>query len=513
MIPDDGEMIDGAIHIIPTPSRVRIQEGFFSLSAGMRIVVDQASPDLEGVAAWLARKLSTVYGLGLSSEVTSEERGPPVGILFSSKDANAALGPEGYELDVGPDGIRVSASTSAGAFYATQTLRQLLPPEIEKRDRVAFSQQWVIPAVRIHDAPRFAWRGMLLDCCRHFMSTEFIKRYIDLLAYYKMNRFHWHLTEDQGWRIEINAYPELTRVGAWRTQAEGRRYGGYYTKLEIREVVEYASKRHVTIVPEIEMPGHALAALASYPELSCSGGPFEVAVDWGVFEDVFCAGNDATFVFLEQVLSEVMELFPGQYIHIGGDECPRDRWQSCPRCQMRIAAEGLRDESALQSYFIKRIAAFLEREGRKLIGWDEILEGGLAPCATVQSWRGTAGAVEAAKLGHDAILSPTSHSYFDFDLSRIDLRQVYSFDPIPEELKGRECEHILGGECNMWTERAAQDTVDQKVFPRLTAMAECLWSEADNKDFSDFHHRLQHHYQRLRELGVDYGAEFATTAV
>jgi len=276
-------------------------------------------------------------------------------------------------------------------------------------------------------------------------------------------------------------------------------------------VVEYAHERHVTVVPEIEMPGHALAALASYPEFSCKGGPFEVASDWGIFEDVYCAGKDATFKMLEDVLTEVMELFPSEYIHIGGDECPKRRWKSCERCQQRIEDEGLKDEYELQSYFLKRIASFLHDNGRKLIGWDEILEGGLAPSATVQSWSSVNSAFKAVRLGHDTILSPTSHCYFDFDLGTTDLKQVYSFDPIPAGLDEDQRGHVLGGECNMWTERAPQETVDQKVFPRLVAMAECLWSQLDNKDFSDFRYRLKHHYQHLQELGVDYGAESAAS--
>jgi hexosaminidase len=277
--------------------------------------------------------------------------------------------------------------------------------------------------------------------------------------------------------------------------------------------VEHALERHVTVVPEIEMPGHATAALAAHPELSCSGGPFSVAAEWGVFDDVFCAGKDATFEFLQDVLSEVTELFPGEYVHIGGDECTKKRWQTCADCQRRMAREGLENEAALQSYFVRRIAAFLEVRGRRLIGWDEILKGGLPPLATVQSWRSMKGAVEAAKLGHDAIVSPISHAYFDADIGTTDLRQVYSFEPMPEGLTGGERSRILGGECNMWTERAPQETIDRKMFPRLLAMSECLWSQSENKDFHDFHHRLQHHYQRLRELGVDYGAESTAPTV
>jgi hexosaminidase len=341
------------------------------------------------------------------------------------------------------------------------------------------------------------------------MTVDFIKRYIDLLSFHKFNRFHWHLTEDQGWRLEIEKYPRLMEIGAWRDQPDGTRYGGYYTKAEVHEVVEYARERHVVIVPEIEMPGHALAALASYPELSCSGGPFAVTANWGIFEDVFCAGKDSTFSFLEDVLTEVIELFPDEYVHIGGDECPKSRWKSCAHCQQRMADEGLKDEDALQSYFVRWVADFLRRKGRKAIGWDEIVDGGLTSGTVVQSWRGVDGAVEAAKLGYDTILSPASHCYLDYDLHTIDLKKVYSFDPVPTGLSEGKRHHVLGGECSMWTERAPQDVVDRKAFPRLVAMAECLWSQLETKDFSDFRYRLQHHYEHLRELGVDYGAESA----
>ena len=504
-------MIDGAIHVIPTPSRIRVEDGTFSFRTESKVFVDKSSMDLWDVAQHFVERVAAATGVRLDLRSATEGEWEEGGLVYTSKGSDATQGSEAYVLDVGPDAVKLAASAPAGAFYATQTLRQLLPSEIERCDATAEIDQWVLPAVRIHDAPRFGWRGMLLDCCRHFMTVGFVKRYIDLLAFHKFNRFHWHLTEDQGWRVEVDEYPRLTEIGAWRTQPDGTKYGGYYTKTEIRQVVEYAHERHVTVVPEIEMPGHALAALASYPEFSCKGGPFEVASDWGIFEDVYCVGKDATFTMLEDVLTEVMELFPSEYIHIGGDECPKRRWKSCERCQQRIEDEGLKDEYELQSYFLKRIASFLHDNGRKLIGWDEILEGGLAPSATVQSWSSVNSAFKAVRLGHDTILSPTSHCYFDFDLGTTDLKQVYSFDPIPAGLDEDQRGHVLGGECNMWTERAPQETVDQKVFPRLVAMAECLWSQLDNKDFSDFRYRLKHHYQHLQELGVDYGAESAAS--
>ena len=346
-----------------------------------------------------------------------------------------------------------------------------------------------------------------MDCCRHFMSIDFVKRYIDLLAYHKMNVLHWHITEDQGWRIEIDKYPKLTDIGAWRKEKDGSIYGGFYTKEQIKEVVDYAYKRGVNIVPEIELPGHSVAALAAYPEYSCTGGPFEVEKNWGVFKDIYCAGNDSTFVFLENVLDEIIELFPSKYIHIGGDEAPKYRWENCSKCKKRIQDENIQDTHELQSYFIQRIENYISGKGKKLIGWDEILEGGLANNATVQSWRGFEGALEAVKTGHDAIVSPTSHAYFDYDLDAIDLEKVYNFDPIPEGIPSDKVKHIIGGECNMWSERAPQNTVDSKVFPRLLAMSEVLWDYPTIRDYNLFYERVQTHYKRLDVLGVNYGLE------
>jgi hexosaminidase len=362
---------------------------------------------------------------------------------------------------------------------------------------------------------------MLLDCGRHFMTKDFVKRYIDLLAYHKLNVLHWHLTEDQGWRIEIKKYPKLTEIGAWRQatrddeqprDAAGR-YGGFYTQDDIREIVAYAKSRFVTIVPEIEMPGHCQAALASYPELSCTGGPFQVGTEWGVYDDVYCAGNDHTFEFLQDVLTEVLDLFSSQFIHIGGDEVPKTRWKACPKCQARIKAEGLKDEAELQSYFVRRIERFLASKGRRLVGWDEILEGGLAPNATVQSWRGMGGAIAAATAGHDVVSSPTSHCYLDYPqfpvvstqpVTVITLDKIYSFEPTPAELNAEQAKHILGAEGNMWTERAPQDRVDYLVFPRLCALAEVTWSPKELRNWDDFATRMKAHYQRLDALGVRY---------
>jgi hexosaminidase len=409
-------------------------------------------------------------------------------------DMAAGLEPEAYTLSIRTDGIRIEASTEAGAFHALTTLRSL-----------ALTSDGALPCGVISDAPRFEHRGLLLDCCRHFMEPEFVKRMIDLLALHKMNVLHWHLTEDQGWRVEIDAYPELTQTGAWRTEADGSQHGGFYTKGQIRAIVAYAAQRNITVIPEIELPGHSRAALAAYPWLGCTGEAMEVPHDWGVFKDIYCAGQDTTLAFLKTVLDEVMELFPSEYIHIGGDEAPKVRWEQCPKCQKRIADEGLHDEHELQSWFIGEIGQYLESKGRKMIGWDEILEGGLPAGATVQSWRGMDGGRDAVAMGHDAIMSPTSHCYFDYPVESTDMEEVYGFEPVPEGLEGSG--RILGGECNMWSERAPQHLVESKVFPRMVAMAEVLWSPAENRDWAAFTKRMESHYTRLDVWDVRYGWE------
>ena len=430
--------------------------------------------------------------------------GPRILHIQDSTIAN----PEGYRLQVRPEEIRMYFKEKAGAFYAQQTLQQLTAPD------------GVIPCFDIEDAPRFSYRGMHLDVCRHIFPVEFVKKYIDLLARHKMNYFHWHLTEDQGWRIEIKKYPRLQEVAAWRKetlvghysdqphQFDGQRYGGYYTQEEIREVVKYAQERFVTIIPEIEMPGHAQALLAAYPELSCHGQPVEVATKWGVFENVLCPTED-TFEFLENVLLEVMDLFPGPYIHIGGDECPKAQWKASAFCQELMKKEGLKDENELQSYFIRRIDRFLTEHGRRLIGWDEILEGGLSENATVMSWRGTQGGIEAAQAGHDVIMSPTSHCYFDYYQSQypdeplaiggyLPLEKVYAFEPVPGSLSPEESKHILGAQGNVWTEYIpTTQQVEYMAFPRALALAEVLWSPLSVKDFPGFQDRLARYLPKL----------------
>ncbi|WP_417369719.1 beta-N-acetylhexosaminidase [Gelidibacter japonicus] len=433
---------------------------------------------------------------------------------------------EGYQLTITPKQIEIRAKTDQGAFYAVQSLRQLLPVDLE--NGTFYMENITIPCVAITDSPQFKHRGMHLDVGRHYFSVDFIKKYIDALAMLKMNTFHWHLTEDQGWRIEIKKYPKLQEVAAFREQTligsynadpqqfDGKRYGGFYTQEEIKDVVAYAQNRHVTIIPEIEMPGHAQAAISAYPELGCTGEQIKVAETWGVFDHIFCS-KDETFEFLENVLDEVLELFPSKYIHIGGDEAPKTHWENCPNCQQRIKEEGLKDEHELQNYFITRIEKYLNGKGRQIIGWDEILEGGLAPNATVMSWRGTQGAIEAAKQHHNVIMTPTSHCYFDYKQSDnedeplansggfLPLEKVYSFNPIPEELTEEESQYVLGAQGNVWTEYIPNEKqVEYMVFPRILAMSEVLWTPTNNKNYADFVARVEHFHQRLDALEINY---------
>jgi len=493
------------IRIIPKPTEIVENKGFFTFTNSLRIYTDYKGEipkfNLAEIIDKKIVKKHVTFSLIIKG-LKNEKNG--IFILRDTKLKN--LGEEGYKLSVTPIKIEITAYTCKGLFYGIQTFLQLLPQDFTT------SNIWEkgavkIPCVEITDIPQFKWRGMLLDCSRHFMEKEFVKRYIDLLATYKMNTFHWHLTEDQGWRIEIKKYPKLTEIGSWRKQTDGSNYGGYYTQEEIKEIVAYALERYVNIVPEIEMPGHSVAAIASYPHLSCTGEQIKVETQWGVFKDIYCAGNDTTINFLKDVLSEVITLFPSEYIHIGGDEAPKYRWERCSKCQSRMKNNKLKDEHELQSWFVNQMDIFLQKKARKLVGWDEILEGGLSKGAIVQSWRGIDGAIEAVKNGNYAIVSPTSHAYFDYDISVINLEKVYSFDPIPQEISVNDRKYILGGECNMWTEHAPQDKVDSKVFPRLLAMSEVLWTYDKRGSFSDFRKRLQLQYPVLKYLGVNYGFE------
>jgi hexosaminidase len=506
--------------LIPLPADISWGEGNFTLDGKTILQMEGKDENWQLIGQYF-RTMLRERGLSMERQTAMT----PSGILEVVLDPGI-VGTEAYTIQVNPQKVRIAASHPAGAFYGIQTFRQLLPHTFETSTALQ-PGIWKVPVVTIHDEPRFSYRGMHLDVGRHFFPVEFIKKYIDLLAMHKFNRFHWHLTEDQGWRIEIKKYPKLQEIAAWRKetlighysnqphQFDGKRYGGYYTQDEIREVVRYAAERQITIVPEIEMPGHALAALSAYPELACTPGPFEAATKWGVFDDVFCP-KENTFEFLEGILTEVMDLFPGAYIHIGGDECPKTRWKSCDHCQALIKKEGLKDEHELQSYFIRRIERLLNSKGRQIIGWDEILEGGLAPNATVMSWRGISGGIAAAKQGNKVIMTPTTHCYLDYYQAEapdeptaiggfLPIEKVYHYEPVPEELTPEQAKLVLGAQGNVWTEyMSTSQQVEYMAFPRALALAELTWTPREAKNFDDFSLRLARHFARLDVLGVNY---------
>jgi hexosaminidase len=407
---------------------------------------------------------------------------------------------ESYVLYIKKDSIVIKANYPTGISHGIATLQQLVLLN-KNQDKIK------LPIASIIDEPRFPHRGLLLDCARHFFDKKTILKYIDLLAFYKMNTLHWHLTEDQGWRIEINKYPKLNSVAASRIEQTGEIYKGIYTQEDIQEIVRYGQTKNITIIPEIELPGHSQAAIAAYPDLSCTGEEVSVANDWGVFKEIYCAGNEQVFKFLEDVLLEVIDLFPSKYVHIGGDEVPKIRWKNCKKCQKRILENNLDGEHELQSYFISRIQKFLNANNREIIGWDEILEGGVSEQTIIQSWRGVKHAMKALESGNSVIMSPTSHAYLDYDLKSIDLKKIYLFDPIPSGSKPEYHKQILGGECNIWTEHVPDEkTLDSKVFPRIMGMAEALWSKGD-KNYEKFNSRIQSHYNILDEFEINYGEE------
>ncbi|MEM6337598.1 MAG: beta-N-acetylhexosaminidase [Bacteroidota bacterium] len=503
--------------VVPRPAHLEARTGAFTLTKDASMsAVEAAVPAAEFLAGVL--RPATGFALPISSEAASSV------IRFVSNDT---LDAEGYVLTAGPEGVEIGAGDAAGFFYGVQTLRQLMPAVIERGG--AQKTTWTVPAVFIHDAPRFAYRGMHLDVARHFFPVSFVKRYIDLLALYKMNRFHWHLTEDQGWRIEIKQYPKLTEIGAYRDSTlagwywdEPRRYiteryGGFYTQEDIREVVAYAAERHVTVIPEIELPGHSRAALAAYPELACTPGPFTVATEWGVFEDIYCP-KEETFTFLQNVLAEVMELFPSEYVHIGGDEAPKKRWKESPIAQEVMRREGLADENELQSYFVRRIETFLNENGRSLIGWDEIVEGGLSPTATVMYWRSwdAETARHVAEQGNDLIMTPNNTLYFDHYQAHpageplaigglTTIEDVYAYEPVPAGFSDDEAKHVLGAQGNVWTEyMTSERKVEYMVFPRLLALSEVVWSPKTARSWSHFSRRLPEAKERLRVMEVGY---------
>jgi len=495
--------------LIPYPVSLKKTDGVFQFNNKTKFLVEKTDTAAKNVAQYFIDKIKQATGFEYKIETFKNKipKTPNAFIIFCKSKIDS-LGDEGYLLHVDKSQIIIQSNFYAGAFYAIQTIRQLLPIEFETAKQLKLNNL-KIQCLEIFDKPRFQWRGSLLDCGRHFMTKEFVKRYIDLLATYKMNRFHWHLTEDQGWRIEIKKYPLLTTKSAYRKEKDGSTYGGFYSQDDIREVLSYAKMRNVMVIPEIEMPGHCVAALASYPELSCTGDKIDVVSTWGVFNDVYCAGNEKTFEFLQNVIDEVAALFPSPYIHIGGDEVPKNRWSKCPKCQQRIKTENLKNEAELQSYFIKRMAKYLQSKNKILIGWDEILEGGIAPSAIVQSWRGMEGAIEAVNHCNKAICSPTSHAYFDADTKNLDLKKIYFFNPVPDGITAEQTKLIIGGECNMWTEYAPQETIESKVFPRALAIAEVFWSPLKNMNYDNFYARLQNHYAHMDAMNVHYGLESA----
>ena len=517
-----------AFQVIPQPADVTVSDGSYAV-AGKAFFLDPKLDDASSAAIWRFKNALEV----------ATGRPCPLGKGEIQFLVNPDLAAEEYAINVSPDAAIVEASALNGFVYACETLKQMLPPAIYGNKAV--KADWVLPCVSIRDQPRFVYRGMHLDPCRHFWTIEETKQYLDVMTAYKMNRFHWHLTEDQGWRMEIKRYPRLTEVGAWRNGTvigkdwgsnDGIRYGGFYTQDQMKEIVEYAAERGITVIPEIDLPGHMVAALAAYPELGCTGGPYEVWTRWGVAKDILCAGNDQIFDFLEGVLTEMMDIFPSEYIHIGGDECfggdaepdRPDPWDVCPKCAARMRQLGIRKgpeaKHYLQNYVTSRVQKFLSDHGRKVIGWDEILEGDLTPGATVMSWRGVKGGIKAAQKGFDVVMTPTDYSYFDYYQSRerdkepfciggyLPLEKVYGYEPFEGMQPGTE-NHILGVQANMWTEYiATPEHLWYMLLPRLCALSETQWCVAGTKDYERFKASLEHSLAMFDAMGLTYCLDY-----
>ena len=504
------------INIIPQPVSIVQHEGSFKLNNKTVFYVPTA--EAKTIADFFATKLQPSTGFNLT--ISEKDGKNNISLLI---DESLTVNEEGYTLEVNADKAVIKAKTPQGIFYGMQSFLQLLPAEVESPSLVN-GVAWTAPAVSITDEPRFGYRGVMLDPCRHFIPVENIKKQLDVLSLFKINRFHWHLTDDQGWRIEIKKYPKLTEIGSKRIEGEGFEYGGFYTQEEIKDVIAYAAERFITTIPEIELPGHELAAISGYPELSCTGEDITPRIIWGVEDVVLCAGKESTFEFFEDIIAEVAALFPGEYFHVGGDECPKTSWEKCPLCQKRIREEGLRGdkehsaEERLQSYFVQRIEKVLTKYGKKMIGWDEILEGGLAPTATVMSWRGEQGGIAAANMGHDAIMTPgvnglyLDHFQGDPKIEPVSiggmttLERTYSFNPVPDTLvtigKGH---HILGVQCNNWSEYMyTTDLMEYRIYPRVLSLAEIAWTQLENKDFDDFKRRIDNALVRLDGHGINY---------
>lgn len=511
--PGEVKSYNEGINIIPMPQSLTQNEGKFILTSSTRI--GATSPEAKTVAEYFASKMSASTGY----DIKVADAGQITLTIDPAMDTNE----EGYTLEVTPEKVDIKGKTAQGVFYGMQSFMQLLPAEIENPGKTS-GIEWSAQAVTVADQPRFQYRGVMIDACRHFISVEDIKKQLDVMALFKINRMHWHLTDDQGWRIEIKKYPKLTEIGAKRTEGEGYEYSGFYTQEDIKEVVKYAADRFITIVPEIELPGHELSAIAAYPELSCKGEPTTPRIIWGVEDIVMCAGKEEPFEFMANVIEEVAALFPGEYFHIGGDECPKTSWKSCPLCQKRIKDEKLfadknhTAEEKLQSYFVTRMEKVVEKCGKKMIGWDEILEGGLAPSATVMSWRGEEGGIASALMGHDAIMTPGSEGmYLDFyegdykiEPAAIccysSLEQVYGYNPVPDTLVTlNKDKHILGVQANVWAEYLYNtDIREYRTYPRAIALAEIAWTNLDRKDYKDFERRINNACVRLDAHDINY---------
>ena len=512
---------DTEISILPQPQAIRIDEGVFEVDKATKIYMDLCTDEMKRVAGFINEKFAKAAGF----ELEIVDRMPEENFIAFM---NAGMPTESYVINAKPHGVFIDYGDGAGAFYAVQTLFQLLPTEIYAQERQK-GIDWTVPCCSIDDAPRFKYRGMHLDVCLHYFDFEFLKRYIDIMAAHKVNRFHWHLTEDQGWRIEIKKYPLLTEKGQWRKETvvgslfsgvyDGIPHGGYYTQEQVKELVQYAAERYVTIIPEIELPGHALAAIACYPELSCGlEDHYETATKWGVFKQVYCT-KESTFKFLEDVFDEVFELFPSELIHIGGDECPKASWKACPHCQSMIKKLGLKDEFELQSYFVTRMEKYINSKGRQIIGWDEILQGGLAPNAKVMSWLGEEGGIKAAQQHHEVVMSPHQKYYLDYWQADpyteplamggpTTLKMMYDYEPVPDVLTSQEARYIIGVEGCVWTEyMPTPERVEYMAWPRMCAIAETGWTQAD-KDWDGFTRRLEKHLGRLDGMNVGYCKAF-----
>lgn len=517
-------------NIIPRPQQVNVSnDAPFTLSTKTVISLGTNSQDMKRNANMLASYIE--QATGIRPTVGKSKNGTAIVLTIDKTIANA----EGYKLDADAKQIRIAGASAAGVFYGIQTLRKSLPLVNGKASKVS------IPAVHIADAPRFAYRGTHLDVSRHFVTADSVRQFIDMLALHNINRFHWHLTDDQGWRIEIKKYPLLTQIGSKRAQTvighnsgkyDGKPYSGFYTQKQIRDIVKYAADRYITIVPEIDLPGHMQAALAAYPDMGCTGGPYEVWQKWGVSDNVLCAGNDKTLTFIDNVLKEITQLFPSKYIHVGGDECPKTQWQKCPKCQARIKAlnleakDGHSAEERLQSYIITHASNYLKSLGRNTIGWDEILEGGLAEGATVMSWRGESGGIAAAKQHHDVVMTPNSYLYFDYYQSLdkaneplaiggyLPLETVYSYEPMPKELTADEARHIIGVQANIWTEYMPTfKQMQYMALPRLAALSEVQWSQPALKDYNSFTNRLTEFTHLYDRLGYNYAKHLYNVAI